>query len=69
MEKRFCCKTENSAYSAECCSQSTRGFRKFCQRESHLDNFFLVDEGREDRNITPKWAIIGLHCSDWRIKG
>ena len=30
-----------------------RGSRKFCQRESNLDNvFFLVDEGWEDPNTT-----------------
>ena len=29
-----------------------RGSRKFCQRGSNLDNFFLDDEGREGPNTT-----------------
>ena len=29
-----------------------RGSRKFCQRGSEVDNFFLVDEGIEDPNTT-----------------
>ena len=31
-----------------------RGSKKFCQRGSDFDNFFLVDEGREDPNNTIK---------------
>ena len=27
-----------------------RGSRKYCQRGSNSNNFFLVDEGREDPN-------------------
>ena len=29
-----------------------RGSRKFCQRGPALTTFFVVDEGREDSNIT-----------------
>ena len=29
-----------------------RGSRKFCQRGSNYDKFFLVNEGREDPNTT-----------------
>ena len=29
-----------------------RGSRKFCQRGSNFDTFFLVDEGREDPSTT-----------------
>ena len=29
-----------------------RGSRKFCQRGSNFEAFFLVDEGREDPNTT-----------------
>ena len=32
-----------------------RGSRKFCQRGSKFDIFFLVDEGIEDPNITINW--------------
>ena len=29
-----------------------RGSRKFCQRGSNFDNFFLFDEGKNDTNTT-----------------
>ena len=43
-----------------------RESRKFCQRGSNFDNFFLVDEGRKDPNTISGRSTAHLK---WRFAG